>query len=630
MIKEYQKYRKLILKLEKVNKNNSADYRFRLGVLAVLGYLFILAVLAVLVLICVGLIRHYMEDGEVSGSIRLLIFSLICIFYLIRALWVTIPAPTGLEIKRKDAPGLFKELDAISDFLQAPKFNVVLIDHDMNAAVSQVPRFGIFGWYKNYLIIGLPLMQALSLPEFRAVMVHELGHISGKHGKFSNWIWRLRTTFAKIQESFEGGAMNLLFALFFKWYSPLFMAYSSVLQRANEYEADRYSVKFTSPETFAQGLSKIAICGETVVSKTWQNIQLEVISRANAPEDIATRLSNDIKNGMADTAIEKLQKAMRVNTDIDDSHPCLRDRFTAIGISDLSSPARLEMLLKRSNRSAAEDLLGSIEKTFEMKLNQDLKKSMEAVWQAKHTEAKEKMNKLDALEAKEELTEVESLEKISLKSTLYGQESIKDEILTMREKWPDNMELKYMFGIVLLNDDNDAGIACIKEVMQADDRFQLYGNSVITGYLSSQGRDEEAEIFNIDGMRSAEKLEQLHNTMSQFNKKDVYLPHTYTEEELNAITNVVSKNKHIYRVYLVKKKLNIETKIEHHLLIIKPKFAGIVMDTSKEIKKIGELVNTEIEFKDVVYIIILADSSHNYVFKKLESVPNALIYQRKK
>jgi hypothetical protein len=33
---------------------------------------------------------------------------------------------------------------------------------DFNAAVVQAPRLGLFGWYRNYLLIGLPLAKALT------------------------------------------------------------------------------------------------------------------------------------------------------------------------------------------------------------------------------------------------------------------------------------------------------------------------------------------------------------------------------------------------------------------------------------------------------------------------------------
>ena len=42
----------------------------------------------------------------------------------------------------------------------------------------QLPRLGIFGWYRNYLIIGMPLMKSLTCEQFKAVLAHEFGHLA--------------------------------------------------------------------------------------------------------------------------------------------------------------------------------------------------------------------------------------------------------------------------------------------------------------------------------------------------------------------------------------------------------------------------------------------------------------------
>ena len=74
----------------------------------------------------------------------------------------------------------------------------MLLTGDFNAAIVQHPRFGIFGGTRNYLMLGLPLMQSLSPAEFQAVVAHEFGHLWGAHGRFGAWIYRLRTGWARL------------------------------------------------------------------------------------------------------------------------------------------------------------------------------------------------------------------------------------------------------------------------------------------------------------------------------------------------------------------------------------------------------------------------------------------------
>ena len=84
-----------------------------------------------------------------------------------------------------------------------PKVHEVLLTHDFNAAIAQVPRLGLFGFHKNYLILGLPLMMALSLDQFRAVLAHEFGHLSGAHGRFGSWIYRIRRSWYQLMANLE-------------------------------------------------------------------------------------------------------------------------------------------------------------------------------------------------------------------------------------------------------------------------------------------------------------------------------------------------------------------------------------------------------------------------------------------
>jgi Zn-dependent protease with chaperone function len=72
----------------------------------------------------------------------------------------------------------------------------------MNAGVQQVPRFGIFG-SRNFLVLGLPLLQAVTPTELRAVVAHELAHLSRSHGRVNVWLYRIRATWGQLLESLE-------------------------------------------------------------------------------------------------------------------------------------------------------------------------------------------------------------------------------------------------------------------------------------------------------------------------------------------------------------------------------------------------------------------------------------------
>jgi Zn-dependent protease with chaperone function len=233
----------LVGTLENFSKAHPRSYRLRVALFAILGYAYIFLVLAGL-LTLIGLIVSFIVFSHRVNSaiIKLAILLLIPAWVIVRSLWVTVPEPEGLKLNRHQVPKLFALVDELTTKLQAPRFHNILLNQEFNAAVVQVPRLGIFGWQENYLLLGLPLMQSLSLEQLKAVMAHELGHLSGNHSRFAAWIYRIRKTWMQIYEqlhqSDQSGAF-VLFNRFLDWYWPSFNAYSFTLARMNEYEADR-------------------------------------------------------------------------------------------------------------------------------------------------------------------------------------------------------------------------------------------------------------------------------------------------------------------------------------------------------------------------------------------------------
>ena len=89
--------------------------------------------------------------------------------------------------------------------------------------MSQNPAFGLLGWYHNFLVIGLPLLFAISPEHFRAIVAHELGHLSKIHGWFSYWIDRSLITWLNLIETLQKEEQLiplLVFGLFTDGMSP--------------------------------------------------------------------------------------------------------------------------------------------------------------------------------------------------------------------------------------------------------------------------------------------------------------------------------------------------------------------------------------------------------------------------
>ncbi len=189
----------LVERLEVYEREQPAAYRLRVALLAALGYLTLFGVLG-LTLLFISFVTY---EGRLNFLvIEILVLSLAFSALIIRSLWIKFEAPAGRELTYDEAPRLFDLLKEVRIATDGPHLHKVLLVPRLTAGIVQQPQVAVFG-YRNYLQIGLPLLRALSPEEVRAVLVHEFGHLSGNHGRFSSWIYRIRQTWTQFLERMQ-------------------------------------------------------------------------------------------------------------------------------------------------------------------------------------------------------------------------------------------------------------------------------------------------------------------------------------------------------------------------------------------------------------------------------------------
>src|ERR1044072_5729663 len=236
-----EKFASLISSLESFAAAKPGAYRLRVGLLAALGYIYLLLVVGLL-LVVVAATFYLLRFNW--AAIKIVWIPLALVGLVLLSLWITMPEPDGMTLTREQAPALFDLVNEVRKALDGPKIDHIMVSDEYNAYIAQIPQFGMFGWLRNYLVVGLPLMHALNPGEFRSVLAHEVGHLSGKHGRFSGWIYRLRQSWIEVLTNVERerNYMSFLFEPFIKWYAPYLNAYSFVLARAQEWQAGTVSV----------------------------------------------------------------------------------------------------------------------------------------------------------------------------------------------------------------------------------------------------------------------------------------------------------------------------------------------------------------------------------------------------
>lgn len=324
----------LVRQGEYASADNSQAYRRKVALFATLGYLWVIGCF----FLGIGL-AWWALDGMAHGRfhasrIGLLVVAGGLLWSSLRALWIRLPAPQGVEISRADAPVLFEALERIRKKIKGPPIHHVLLDDQFNASISQMPRFGLFGGAVNYLTVGLPLLMALDRQRFLAILAHEYGHLRGDHGQFAAWIYRTRLSWTLLEHHMrhDEGLVSMATQAFLRWYFPRFLARTFALARQDEYDADRIAGQLLSQPVAGAALTEIAVKGAWLEADFWP---LHWRGATASPQPVGPfaamrrmlALSPD-----AEFAREALRRALRQISDVADTHPVLRDRLESLEV----------------------------------------------------------------------------------------------------------------------------------------------------------------------------------------------------------------------------------------------------------------------------------------------------------
>ena len=341
---------------EHASAHDSKAYRRGVAAFAALGYAWVAGCLLLALGLLVWAAGALLRGQFRIGYAWLLLAAAGLLWTSLRALWCRLDAPEGVVLTAAEAPALFEALERIRKKIKGPPIHHVRLDGEFNASISQHPRWGLFGGAVNHLSIGLPLLLAVDKPRFLAVLAHEYGHLRGDHGRFAAWIYRTRLSWAKFDHSLrhDEGPVAAATQAFLRWYFPRFSARTFALARQDEYEADRIAGKLLGREVAAAALTEIAIKGQWLQREFWPAHWSGAAGHAVPVGPYAAMRAQLALAPPPDFAREALRSTLRQISDVDDTHPVLRDRLEALeagtALPAWSAKAAVELLGKGADR----------------------------------------------------------------------------------------------------------------------------------------------------------------------------------------------------------------------------------------------------------------------------------------
>jgi tetratricopeptide (TPR) repeat protein len=508
---ERHEFSALIGRLERQADDNPQLYAFKVGALAALGYASIF-LLALIILITFWYTFSPLLSGEGFRAplVVACAVGLVTLVGMVRALWVRIAEPTGLRITREDTPRLFEVIDEVAAKMGGVRVDSVSVSSEFNACIVQLPRWGIFGNYRNHLEIGLPLAMVLTIDELKAVIAHEMGHLSQAHGKFGAWIYRQRVTWHALESKFSHpvGIFDQILAAFYGWYAPYFYAYSFVLARNHEYVADREAASVTSAQAIGTALTKLELAGRFLVEVFWKRLYDQVEKQPEPPympHAVMPRVFKVAERQWARP--DWLHQSLRRYAADDDTHPSLAERLAALDIE----PSMPALDAEHSALSLFHPATASLVKYFDDEWQQDTVPK----WRKRHTEITQAKARLSLLEDARTaaLSDQELWEKVLLQLEIdredQAMESL-EELLSREGQFP---KAHLLIGRLLLERADDRGLKHLLLAVEQDLALADEAGRAGYLYLMRRGREKEARRFWAKAQEICEHPRQLRGQM---------------------------------------------------------------------------------------------------------------------
>ncbi|HEY4368266.1 MAG TPA: M48 family metalloprotease [Steroidobacteraceae bacterium] len=491
----------LVGRLERQSDAAPHIYVARVATVAALGYAGI--VLAAVLILVSGyfVVESLLARGRPAAFALLALIACVAVLIaMIRALQTRIDAPAGRELAREEAPALFAAIDEIVQRMAAVNslgkkpavFAAIRLDREFEVAIHQIARRGVFGKYDNHLQIGVPLLAALSSAEFKTVLAHEIGHLGSERDRFTAWIYRQRTTWRLLQGKFAAPAtvMDRILGGFYRWYIPYFFAYSLVLARNHEYDADRAAAQATNVRVLAQALTKVELAARFLAEVFWKRL-FDQVEKSPEPRYLPYAVLPRAFDAAHKEWLRKdwLHDSLRSFASDMDTHPGLGERLAALNVQP--------ELPSHSADASALMLFGTDPAPILKWCDQEWQQENVAAWRKKHDAIKEARWKL-AQYANTPATELKA-EGIWEKSTLLldlgeDEEAIAtlQELVAREDALP---KAHLQLGRLLLAYGDERGLQSLTLAGQQDPELLEAAGQAGYGYLMDRGRKGEARRF---------------------------------------------------------------------------------------------------------------------------------------
>ena len=191
------------------------------------------------------------------------------------------PRAAGIDLPRGEAPALHQLADALAKRMGAKPVDAVHITAEMNAAVHQRPRWGVFGPMRTTLVIGLPLVLSIAPAQLTAILAHETGHLARQRRGIGGWAAHWRAWWHRACDRLADDATlpaRLIHRALARW-SAADVRAAVRLNHLEEYEADWQGARIVGADVLGETLLDVAMKANFIEQDYWTAIMAQANER---------------------------------------------------------------------------------------------------------------------------------------------------------------------------------------------------------------------------------------------------------------------------------------------------------------------------------------------------------------
>jgi hypothetical protein len=260
------------------------------------------------------------------------------------------PLPSGLELTEAGFPRLFELLQELYEIYGEPRIDRVILRDRFDIRLIKTPRNGFAFSTTRTLVIGLPVLLAMSPLDVHVLLARRVGQLAAKHNRLNSWLYFLRDMWGHYLSCCDGRGPSFARSVyaFFQNYVPRYRSFSVGVARSSELEADRCALQAINDRDAARSIT-CQVLTETYLTRIyWPNVLQSAKQSGGSKMPPHAGMAKVFEGGLSGDEVQaQLKRIKRGGESRKSTMPSLADRLDNIGYQEPLLPKPMSVTAAR-------------------------------------------------------------------------------------------------------------------------------------------------------------------------------------------------------------------------------------------------------------------------------------------